>query len=566
MGLDMNVDARHTAGRDPSSQDAAASVDEARVLVVDDQPRNLEALEALLTQSGCRLVPAHSADEALLALLDQEFAAIILDVKMPGMGGLELAEIIKKRRRTRDVPILFLTAHMLDERDVLRGYNSGAVDYLTKPVHSDILKSKIAVFVDLYRRGRAVAQANESLRREVAERESAQQALQLVNIELERRVLERTEALERADRRKDEFLASLAHELRNPLAPIRSAVEILRLPNVSDADAAQARAVMIRQLDQMTRLIDDLLDVSRITSDKLDLQIDRVELSPIIAMAVETSRPLVLQRQHTLSVSAAQLPVELDADPARLAQAINNLLANAAKYTPQGGHIALTTEVQNRQLTIRVTDNGIGIDQVTLPRVFELFAQGDHAWRLGSGGLGVGLTLARRLVEMHGGTLEAESAGPGSTFIIRLPVPEPRAERPVQTEKHQVIQLDSRRILIVDDNVDAAEMLAVMLHGWGHDTRVVYDGPSALTAAEEFQPEIVLLDLGLPTLDGYETGRRLRETACGRAALVVAVTGWGQEQDVARSRAAGFDRHLVKPVSPQVLRTLVESAPRRVAI
>ena len=192
---------------------------------------------------------------------------------------------------------------MLDERDVLRGYNSGAVDYLTKPVHSDILKSKIAVFVDLYRRGRAVAQANESLRREVAERESAQQALQLVNIELERRVCERTEALERADRRKDEFLASLAHELRNPLAPIRSAVEILRLPNVSDADAAQARAVMIRQLDQMTRLIDDLLDVSRITSDKLDLQLDRVELSPIIAMAVETSRPLVLQRQHTLSVS-----------------------------------------------------------------------------------------------------------------------------------------------------------------------------------------------------------------------------------------------------------------------
>jgi signal transduction histidine kinase len=568
MDLDMNGDDRHTVGSASSPQGGAVDVDEARVLVVDDQPRNLEALEALLTQSGCRLVPAHSADEALLALLDQEFAAIILDVKMPGMGGLELAEIIKKRRRTRDVPILFLTAHMLDERDVLRGYNSGAVDYLTKPVHSDILKSKIAVFVDLYRRGRAVAQANESLRREVAERESAQQALQLVNIELERRVLERTEALERADRRKDEFLASLAHELRNPLAPIRSAVEILRLQNVTDADAAQARAVMIRQLDQMTRLIDDLLDVSRITSDKLDLQIDRVELSPIIAMAVETSRPLVLQRQHTLSVSAAQLPVELDADPARLAQAINNLLTNAAKYTPQGGHIALTTEVQNRQLTIRVADNGVGIDQVTLPRVFELFAQGDHAWRLGSGGLGVGLTLARRLVEMHGGTLEAESAGPGlgSTFIIRLPVPEPRAERPVQAEKHQVIQLDPRRILIVDDNVDAAEMLAVMLHGWGHDTRVVYDGPSALTAAEEFQPEIVLLDLGLPTLDGYETGRRLRETACGRAALVVAVTGWGQEQDVARSRAAGFDRHLVKPVSPQVLRTLVESAPRRVAI
>jgi signal transduction histidine kinase len=548
-----------------TSRQYGPDVEDARVLVVDDEPRNLEALDALLAQSGCRLIGARSADEALLALLDQDFAAIILDVKMPGMGGLELADMIKKRRRTQDVPILFLTAHMMDERDVLRGYGSGAVDYLTKPVHGDILRSKISVFVELYRKGQAIARANESLRREIAEREAMQGALETANLELERRVLERTEALQRADRRKDIFLASLAHELRNPLAPIRSAVEVLRLPHAPVAAADQARAVIIRQLEQLTRLIDDLLDVSRITSDKLALKIERVELEPIISMAVETSRPLIVHHQHGLSIELAPVPVELEADPARLAQAINNLLSNAAKYTQAGGQIRLSTDVHDDTLTIRIADNGIGIEADMLGRVFDLFTQGDRGDQAGSTGLGVGLTLARRLVEMHGGTLDAESngRGHGSTFVIRLPIPPAVGARRAQIDAPASQPLEARRILIVDDNSDAAEMLSIMLGGWGHDTRIEYDGPAAIGAVEEFQPDIVLLDLGLPTIDGYETGRRLRQTDAGRTALVVAVTGWGQEQDFVRSRAAGFDRHLVKPVAPQVLRALIAETPRR---
>jgi signal transduction histidine kinase/ActR/RegA family two-component response regulator len=463
------------------------------------------------------------------------------------------------------VPILFLTAHMMDERDVLRGYGSGAVDYLTKPVHGDILRSKISVFVELYRKGQAIVRANESLRREIADREAMQGALELANVELERRVLERTEALQRADRRKDVFLASLAHELRNPLAPIRSAVEVLRLPHAPAAAADQARAVIIRQLEHMTRLIDDLLDVSRITSDKLALKIERVELEPIISMAVETSRPLIVHHQHGLSIELAPVPVELEADPARLAQAINNLLSNAAKYTPAGGQIRLSTEVHDDALTIRVADDGIGIEPQMLGRVFDLFTQGDRGDQAGSAGLGVGLTLARRLVEMHGGTLDAHSdgRGHGSTFVIRLPIPPALSARRVLANAPATAPLEARRILIVDDNTDAAEMLSIMLGGWGHETRTEYDGPGALTAVEQFQPDIVLLDLGLPTMDGYETGRRLRQTDAGRTALVVAVTGWGQEQDILRSRAAGFDRHLVKPVAPQVLRALIAETPRR---
>jgi signal transduction histidine kinase len=553
----------------PTGRSAADSarppIDDAeivQVLVVDDQTSNLEAIEALLTQSGCRLIRAQSADEALLALLDQEFAAIILDIKMPGMGGLELAELIKQRRRTRDVPILFLTAHMMDEHEVLRGYGTGAVDYLTKPIHSDILRSKVAVFIELFRKSRALTKANARLQREVAERERMEDALRVANRDLERRVQERTDALQQADRRKDEFLASLAHELRNPLAPIRSAVEILQIGIASDADAARARAVIVRQVNHMTRLIDDLLDVSRITCDKLILQVGRVELASVVATAVETSRPLIDERHHTLTIRLPAAPVVLEVDSARLAQVLSNLLTNAAKYTAPGGDVRLTAEVQDTDVVIRVVDNGIGIGADMLARVFELFMQGDHPRERSGGGLGIGLTLARRLVEMHGGRLEARSDGAdrGSEFLVRLPL----ALRPTHEaapEGDQESALPSRRrVLVVDDNRDAAEMLAAMLGAWGQETRVAYDGKDALATAGAFQPEIVLLDIGLPDLDGYEIGRRMRTEPWGQRALLVAVTGWGQESDLERSRHAGFDRHLVKPVVPRVLRALMANA------
>jgi signal transduction histidine kinase len=534
----------------------------ARILVVDDQESNLDVIDTILMQPDCRLVRARSADEALLALLDHDVAVIILDIMMPGMNGLELAELIKQRRRTRDIPILFLTAHMVDEVDILRGYGTGAVDYLTKPIRPEILRSKVAVFVDLYRKTHALARANASLRREIAEREQLREALVQANLDLERRVRERTEALQRADRRKDEFLASLAHELRNPLAPIRSAAEVLEMEDIAKSDGDRARAVIVRQVEHMTRLIDDLLDVSRITIDKLVLQVDRIELGPVIAAAVETSRPLVTERAHQLRIELPAAPVSVDADPARLAQVLSNLLTNAAKYTPPGGEITVQGEVRNGELVLRIRDSGIGISADLLPRIFDLFTQGGQAHDRTAGGLGIGLTLARRLVEMHGGSLEAESGGPGrgSQFSVHLPVPTgPVAVTRVAAEAPPDLSV-SKRILVVDDNEDAAQMLATMLGTWGQQTRVVYDGLAALAAAREFQPEIVLLDIGLPNLDGYDTARRLREEPWGAAITIIAVTGWGQNADLARSRLAGFNHHLVKPVSPRVLRGLIASS------
>jgi signal transduction histidine kinase len=537
--------------------------DAVRILAVDDQAGNLDLIDTLLSGCDCHVVRAHSADEALLALLDHDFAVIILDIMMPGMNGIELAALIKQRRRSRDIPILFLTAHMMDESDVLRGYTTGAVDYLTKPIRPEILRSKVAVFVELYRKTRALADANASLRHEVAEREQLSQALVQANHDLERRVQERTQALQRADRRKDEFLASLAHELRNPLAPIRAAAEVLRMEGLGHAESEHARAVIVRQIAYMTRLIDDLLDVSRITVDKLVLQMDSIQLASVVAAAVETSRPLMTERTHRLHVNLPAVPVTLHADPARLAQVLSNLLTNAARYTPPGGDIHLTAEISPAHVLMRVRDTGIGISADLLPRIFDLFTQGGPVPGRTAGGLGIGLTLARRLVEMHGGRLEAQSGGPGtgSEFSVFLPPSmgesidgEPPAELPITLAA-------SRRILVVDDNEDAAQMLAAMLGTWGQRTEVAYDGLSALAVARTFQPEIVLLDIGLPNLDGYETARRLRDESRDRVMTIIAVTGWGQDSDLARSRLAGFDHHMVKPVSPRALRGLIASAP-----
>jgi signal transduction histidine kinase len=538
------------------------AIDEAQILLVDDQPSNLEVLEAMLDMPDWRLVRARSADEALLALLHQEFAAIVLDIRMPGTSGLELAEVIKQRKRTQHVPILFLTAHLVEERDVLRGYSTGAVDYLTKPVRPEILRSKISVFVELYRRRCAVTRGHQALEREIGERQHVEEALRRVNQQLEDRVRERTEALEVANRRKDEFLAALAHELRNPLAPIRAAAEYMRLRGSTEPSLEHARAVIDRQVSHMTRLIDDLLDVSRITRDQLVLRTARISLGDIVATAVETSRPIVEQRRHQLTVDLPADPVCLEADPARLAQVLSNLLTNAAKYTPPGGAISLNARVVSPELILTVTDTGIGIPAEMLPRIFEMFMQVDKALGRATDGLGIGLTLARRIVEMHGGVLTASSGGPGlgAEFAIRLPVLD-RPARPADTD----VDLDitplphALRVLVVDDNRDAAEMLAALLGAWGQQTTLAFDGRSALALGGACAPDVVLLDLGMPHLDGHETARLIRQTGWGESVLLVAVTGWGQPHDRDRSQASGFDHHLVKPVAPAALRALLEN-------
>jgi len=528
------------------------------ILVVDDQPLNLDAIDAVLSDSGCHLVRAQSADEALLALLEQDFAAIVLDIKMPGMNGIDLADLIKARPRSRHVPILFLTAHLFNEREVLRGYGAGAVDYLTKPIHAEILRSKIGVFVELFRKTQELARTNEALRLEALERARAEEALRVINQELEARVRERTEALERADRRKDEFLAVLGHELRNPLAPILSAIEVMQ-PGVPEPKRNEARAIVGRQVRQMARLIDDLLDIGRITSDRFALRTAPVSLETVVSSAVETSRPLLNERQHALAVHLPESDLRLVADAVRLSQVLANLLTNAAKYTPAGGAIHLSAESGPSGLLIRVRDNGVGIDAAMLPSIFDLFVRGDHPAHAG-GGLGIGLALARRLVEMHGGQLSAKSEGPdrGSEFTVRLP---PEVVMPVEPatdlDASPEPAMRSLRVLVVDDNADAADMFVMMLGLWGHSARPAYTGSSALRVAQDMKPDVVLLDLGLPDIDGYEVARRLQEQSWARAASIFAVTGRGLDVDRERSAATGFRDHLVKPVPPDALKQLL---------
>jgi len=364
--------------------------------------------------------------------------------------------------------------------------------------------------------------------------------------------------LKEADNRKDEFLAMLAHELRNPLAPIRNAVQIFRGKGLPVPELQWATEVIDRQVRQLSRLVDDLLDVSRITRGKVELRKEQVELSQVIQSAVEASRPLIEKWGHNLTVTVPPEPIPLEADPTRLAQVFLNLLNNAAKYTDRGGSIQLTAERDKRDVVVRVRDSGIGIPSDMLPHVFDLFHQVDPSIERSEGGLGIGLTLVQRLVALHEGSVEArsEGLGKGSEFIVRLPTinkaasqDRAKAEQPFPTEK--------RRILIVDDNRDAADSLAVLLRMMGNDVHTAHDGLEAVGAAATFRPDVVLLDIGLPKLSGYEAARRIREQEGGKKMLLVALTGWSQEEDRRRSREAGFDHHMNKPVDFNILKQLL---------
>lgn len=366
--------------------------------------------------------------------------------------------------------------------------------------------------------------------------------------------------LRNADRRKDEFLATLAHELRNPLAPIRNALHIMQLADDDSAAIGQARTMMERQLKQMVRLIDDLLDVSRITRGKLDLRKERVELAAVIGNAVDTTRPLIEAAGHSLTVTVPPYPVYLDADPMRLAQVFSNLLNNAAKYTDRGGRLWLTASQDGSDIVIAVRDSGIGIPADSLSTVFEMFAQVDRSLEKSQGGLGIGLTLVKRLVELHGGTVEARSDGPGkgSEFIARLPmVPVRTAPRKLQSDGLRAHPQMSCRILVADDNRDAAESMSMLLRMMGNEVRTVHDGLQAVEEASAFRPDVVLLDIGMPRLNGYDVARAIRDQRWGAGMLLVALTGWGQDDDKRRADEAGFDQHFTKPVNPAALEQLI---------
>ncbi len=358
------------------------------------------------------------------------------------------------------------------------------------------------------------------------------------------------------DRRKDEFIATLAHELRNPLAPLRNCLQILAVARDGEA-AATARAMMERQLGQMVGLIDDLLDLSRISQGKIELRPERVDLGRLVFDAIETTRPSIEQAGHAVHLQVPDEPIEVDGDVTRLSQVFTNLLTNAAKYTERGGRIDVTLATDG---VVTVRDTGVGIPAEMLPRIFDMFTQVDRSIERAQGGLGIGLWLVRRLVELHGGTVEAKSGGPGegSTFVVRLPRatgPAPAATAEPAAAPPRV----GRRILVVDDNRDSATSLALMLQLMGNETRTAHDGAEGIEAAAAFRPDVMLLDLGMPRLNGYDAARRIREQPWGRDLVLVALTGWGQDSDRARSRAAGFDHHLVKPVEPATLETLLAS-------
>jgi PAS domain S-box-containing protein len=360
------------------------------------------------------------------------------------------------------------------------------------------------------------------------------------------------DALKEVDRRKDDFIALLAHELRNPLAPLRNGLQVMRLGGNDANSVAQARAMMERQLGHMVRLIDDLLDISRISRNKMELRRSRVLLSDVVGSAVEAAGPLVDAGGHELTVSLPPEPVFLDADLTRLAQVFNNLLTNSAKYTERSGHICLAAERRGEDVFVSVRDNGIGIPTDALPGIFDMFSQVDRSIERSAGGLGIGLALVKGLVEMHGGTVAVESdgEGKGSTFTVKLPALESSRQLTVGTpDKAHGLRGPRRRMLVVDDNRDSAESMAMMLKLLGNDVRIAHDGIEAVEAAEAFRPQVILMDVGMPRLNGLDATRRIRQQSWGRPVVIAALTGWGQEGDKARSQEAGCNGHLVKPVS-----------------
>ena len=557
--------------------------DAANILLVDDQPARLLTYRAILEPLGHNLVAVNSGLEALEALMKQDFAVVLLDVKMPGMDGFETAALIHDHPRFETTPIIFVTGVHVTEFDRLKGYKAGAIDYVYIPVVPEILRSKVAVLIELDRQRRALQGVNKELADSIKRLEEANYALQSEktreleeinarlskandelsrsNKTLEGEVRERIRAensLKEAVVKRDEFLAMLSHELRNPLSPLRNASHMLMQGDTQDPKIIWSRGVIARQLKHMIRLVDDLLDVSRIARGKIVLLSEPVKIADVLAAAVETVQPLLEQKRQHLEIDAGDPELTVRGDPVRLAQVVGNLLHNAAKYTGEGGNIVLAARAHDRRAEILVRDTGIGIASEAMPRIFELFTQIPSERVSTTGGLGIGLALVRALVELHGGEIRVASAGvdQGSEFTVRLPLLgaiEHASESTAPVEKPETPLPVRRNILIADDNQDALESLALMLRMEGHEVHCASDGEEALLLAGQRRPEIVVLDVGMPKLDGCEVARRIRAESWGRGAVLVALTGWGQEIDRRRSREAGFDMHLVKPVDPATL-------------
>lgn len=534
-----------------------------RVLLVEDDEDDYLLTSELLREIGQRrytLDWTSTFHEAVSTMAQREHDVYLVDYRLDGHDGLEL---LRGADRLAG-PVIVLTG--LDDRDVdLRAMEAGAADYLVKgQIDAPLLERSIRYAIQRRRSEEALRRAHDELERRVQERTIE---LRMANEELRERVAQqqRTEdALRESERRKDEFLAMLAHELRNPLAPVRNALHILKMPEAGVAAVRQARDMMERQVQHLVRLVDDLLDVSRIMRGKIELRKETVDLAAVVGRAVETAQPALDAAGHELSLTLPARPVLLEADVVRLAQVFANLLNNAAKYTEPAGRVWLEAERDGPgAVLVRVRDTGIGITPDLLPHIFEPFVQADRSLARSQGGLGIGLTLVKKLVEMHGGTVTAASAGPGrgSEFGVWLPaLPESRAEaeggEPIEAIRRAG---PGRRVLVVDDNVDAAQSAAMLLRIWGHEVRTAHDGSSVFGAVRDFRPEVVLLDIGLPGMSGFEVARQLRREQEFRGLVLAAMTGYGQDEDRRKSREAGFDVHLTKPLDPDTLAAFVTS-------
>ncbi|MBE7368359.1 response regulator [Ramlibacter pallidus] len=641
----------------------------ASVLLVDDKPANLLALEAALDTLGVNMVRAVSGPQALAALERQDFAAVLLDVRMPGMDGFEVAREIRARPRSRFTPILFVTAGDDPDEAMMSAYALGAVDFLAKPLRSEVLKAKVGVFVELYRskeelrardrrdfeqrleakdaryralfesidegfcviqllrdasgkvRDYRIDEANEAFSMHTGvqdpvgrnisdlvpesqgrwldiydrvartgeatrfvEEEKAMHRwfdvyalrlgpdgsdlLALVFSDITQRLTAENdmrrlnEELAQANRRKTEFLATLAHELRNPLAPLSNGLHLMRLAGGKPEMLERTRQMMERQVQHMVHLVDDLLDVARISTGKVELRRRRMDLKEAVATAVETSASLIDAGGHKLHVELPAQPLPMDADPTRITQVVSNLLNNAAKYTPEAGRIDLRVAVHDGEAVLTVTDTGIGLAPDALSKVFEMFAQVPNSTGKPQGGLGIGLSLVQSLVAMHGGSVSASSAGigQGSTFTVRLPLAK-GDEMTTETNAAQAAGKPGQlQVLVVDDNTDAAESLGVLLDIEGHAAHIAHTGAAALQVAQSHPLDVVFLDIGLPDMTGYDVAKRLRMLPGMQKTMLVALTGWGTQDDRQRARDAGFDRHLTKPAELPAVEELLRLA------
>ncbi|WP_332815735.1 hybrid sensor histidine kinase/response regulator [Ramlibacter sp.] len=680
-----------TARINPEAQAALQARDKANILVVDDLQEKHVVFRTVLDELGENVVSARSGKEALRCILEMEFAVILLDVNMPDIDGLETAGLIRQYKKSAQTPIVFITAYV-DEVQAKRGYELGAVDYIPSPVVPEVLRSKVRVFVDLWRMNRQLqlrAVEREALARSEAARAAAEEAIHradflaeasqalsrsldldntlaalldlcvpmlgeraivaladaegavrrvemhppapagddeaftpalrqaaaqvlrerqsrlwrqgdraaalcplvagdrvlgvlstlgpAVQMDSARLVLVREmadrasiamenarlyTAVQEADRRKNEFLAMLAHELRNPLAPIRNAVHIMQSPDVPAATLTWARDVISRQADHMARLIDDLLDVSRIVQGKVVVKPEKLQLSALVERSVESSLPKLESRKQQMVLQLPSEPVELDGDVVRLSQVLSNLINNASKFSPSGSRIHLRASFAQGQLEIVVKDEGAGIDPAFLPRIFDLFAQGDQSLDRAQGGLGIGLTLVKHMVQLHGGTVEAHSEGVGHGTEVRIVLPARLAESPsaaAPAEPRQPVASASApsRILVVDDLMASAETLMTLLEMEGFEVKVANEGHSALQIAQDFRPDVVLLDIGLPGMNGFEVANQLRKQPASRDALLIALTGYGEAESRSRSAQAGFDFHMVKPADVNLLLSMI---------